>query len=377
MSADTSGPGRRLTPEQEQRAAELFAAGRSEREVADELGCSASTAHRLRERLERAGGTPDEPEAPAAPARDEHEAAGAFELTAQHPLRESPGELGELQAERDRLADLLQTYGDRAAASRQALADLETERVELLTEGKDAAPLRPRRADAEADLADSETSAQIAADRVAAVDVRIAQVRAMRDLAEMRDQLEAAVAERDTVCAATGDRMRAAVLAVRRAAEEFTAALADERAATERTEQLGQDTANRALALGERVPVAPPARSTALWVDNAFSAGKPVALSRAISEARIGRTEAVATCLGEAFGWLPPDPAVIAAERERMRQLRTAPPPSPPSVEHPAHWPAAVSVDSHGRPLAPPDPERQRAQTAVRPGALGFTPWPG
>lgn len=44
--------GRRLTPEEEKTGLYLYAAGASEREVAEALSCSASTAHRLRERLE-------------------------------------------------------------------------------------------------------------------------------------------------------------------------------------------------------------------------------------------------------------------------------------------------------------------------------------
>jgi len=180
---------RRLTDAEEQRGADLFAAGRSEREVATALGISASTAHRLRERLQQS-------------------AAGGLEITSvrralgsevilTHPglaeidadLRDT--ELAAIRAEllnglaeqRDEQAAVLESWQARAAASQGAIAALDAERLELLAAGQDAAPLRARRADAVADLADASKAGEFAAARLAETDAQIAAVRAEIDAA--------------------------------------------------------------------------------------------------------------------------------------------------------------------------------------------------
>lgn len=59
---------RRLTPEEEQVGAELFSEGASERDVAEALECSPSTAHRLHERVQARGEAARAATAPAATA---------------------------------------------------------------------------------------------------------------------------------------------------------------------------------------------------------------------------------------------------------------------------------------------------------------------
>jgi hypothetical protein len=112
------------------------------------------------------------------------------------------------------------------------------------------------------------------------------------------------------------------VIGLRDAAVDFTATLADERAAVQRAGELAAAVAAGAAMLGEPLPDVAPEVSTSLLVDPGHASGRPLALMRAFSEARIGDAEAVAVCLAEAFGWLPPDPAELAAEQERLRRPR-------------------------------------------------------
>lgn len=342
MSGD--GPGRRLSASEEDQAARLFAGGASDRQVAAALEVGTGTANRLRHRLaariaELSGhAAGDEPQETAVEEQQDgiEEGGGALEVTPvlrafgsdvvlTHPglaeIEAAAPEI-ELEAERDELVKAIAMHEDRAAASRGALAGLEAERIRLLDSDSDAAPLRPRIAQARDDLADSETAAQLARGRLAPVEARLAELAALRDLAAMREQLAAAVAERDAECARTGDRQRAAVLAVRDAAVEFVAALADERRVVDRVDQLERAVAAGAAAYGEPRPVVPPAPGTGLHVDPSLAAGGPLALMRAFSEAQVNRPEAVAVRLAEAYGWLPPDPAEVAAEMERMRAWR-------------------------------------------------------
>lgn len=313
------GAGRRLTAGQEERAAVMFAAGASEREVADELGCSASTAHRLRLRLE---GEPQE-----------------------------DAELAALQQMRVALAEQIADHQGRAEASRKAIGALTAERDELLAEGKDAAPLRSRVGSAVMDLEDWTRAAELLAPKLAAVDARIAGIEARRELTAMRAVLAAAVAERDEVLAGIGDRQRAAVLAVKSAAEEFVATYREEEAARLRVEQLATAVTAGAVSLGEPLPDVPAAVGTMLQPPHDAIAGPALALVRATYRAREGNVAAVAVQLAETLGWLPPDPAELAADLERMRQMyaQQQRPPQPQGEPWTRPDASPVSLDAHGQ----------------------------
>jgi transposase len=351
-----SGPGRRLSDHEEARGAGLFAAGKSEREVADVLGCSPSSAHRLRLRLDAAGSEPEET------------------TVTEHNEDQDEAELTELAKQHDAQARTVQGLEEREAVSRSAAASLEAEHLAGLAEGRSDPELRQRHENAAKDAGDWAKGAELARGKLAAIDQQITAVLARRADRQLRADLAEAVAERDVVLAAVGARQRAAVTAVRTAAEDFTAAFADELAALARVDELAA-----LIALGGPVPDVPPPESTGLWVSADYVAGQPVALMRAISEARAGNAATVARQLGEAFGWLPPDPAELAAERARVLALRAGQlqPGPPPSVDLDPRFGASYSVSRDGTPLRAPDPERPRPQQVVRPGSLGFQPWPG
>ncbi len=304
-----------MTADEERRGAEMFAAGRSEREVAEALGCSPSSAHRLRERLQGAGAPNHAEETTVSTddgsVRDEVDDAMRVELLAQ------------LGGKRDELIGRLADLQGRAAASRQALDGLEAERLALLAASQDAAPLRPRVASASADLADWQTAAGQVQQQIAIADQRIAEVNAEQELADMRALLAPAVAERDAAIRSTGGRMAAAVLAVKAAAEEFTAALADEEAARARAELLAAQIASLAGSLGQPGPDVPAEpESTILNVHGGDVGGAELELGQAMAASRLGHVEQVARHLAEVFGWLPPTRAEQAAEWERWRLLR-------------------------------------------------------
>lgn len=345
-----------MTPDQEARGAELYAAGRSEREVAAEIGCSASAAHRLKERLTAAQDeAPSTPQHAASP-DDSDPLAAAFASASRA---------------REQLAAQLQVYEERAESSRQARAELEAERLQLLDAGQDAAPLRPRIASAVMDLDDSETSAGLVRQRLAELDRQLADVTARQELARMRRELAAAVPDRDAVFARTGDRMRAAIAAVKAAAEEFTAALTGEQAAGERTSQLARAVAVSAQALGEAGPTVPLPVSTAIYGDPGAYGGAPLALYRAVNEARAGNAMRVAVHLAEMFGQLPPSPEELAAEAERMRQWRT---PQPvPQRGQPWTRPdvTSVDVDEQGREVYRPAYRPHPLDSYRAPGIFG------
>jgi hypothetical protein len=365
-----NGPSRRLTDDEEERGAEMFARGASERQVAEALDVGAGTAHRLRDRLAgriaelaalAAEGKPEETTVSNddGGVRDEVDAAMRVELLAQ------------LGAKRDELTAQLADLGARADASRQALADLEAERLALLDNNQDAAPLRPRVASARDDLNDWLTAAGRVQQQIAIGEQRIAEVQAEQQLADMRAELAPAVAERDAAIRATGGRMAAAVLAVRAAAEEFTAALADEEAARGRAELLAAEVASLAGSLGlpgPDVPAEP--ESTVLAIRGGDIGGPELALYRAMGAARNQSAPQVAAYLAEAFGWLPQTREQQAADAELMRarwaetnrQMRQAQPAPQPWTRPDT---ASVGVDANGhevrhnpgyRPPLPPGP---------------------
>lgn len=304
MSADSS-PGRRLTEDDERRGAELFASGASEREVSDALGCSPSTAHRLRLRLEAAQGD------------------GALPPEPDELQGDDVAELGTLQDMRDALALQLATTAERASASTTAWQDLEADRLRILGEGDAvSAQLRERIASARQDLDDWDAAAHLLTEKLNAVAARIAEIEASRELAALRAELDAAVAERDRVYATSGDRQRAAVAAVRAAAEDFCAVASDEAAADGRVRELAHGAAQLAARFGELPPQVPAGTSTALSAGgDLYSSGQPLALARALSFSRDGRAADVAAELGKVNGWLPPGPPT-EAELEQRRLIQ-------------------------------------------------------
>jgi hypothetical protein len=332
-----------MTPEQESRGAELFAAGKTEREVAAELGVGNASAHRLKLRLD----AQDQADVPAEDAvlPTPEEDAAAVDAVLEEAA--SDGALAELTRIRDEITTALETQVARAEASARAVNDLEQQQTDHLAAGLDASALRPRLRDARDDLADWARSVGLLQQRLAEVDEHIAAWHASKELDRMRGELDAAVAERDAVFARTGERMRAAVLAVREAAQEFTAALSDEREAEARAGQLAQ-------AVG--ASVAAPVR-TAISAPPGFDSGAPLALTRAIQEAYKGDVTAVARRLGEVNGWLPPGPPTpeeleqfrkVAEDRERMvAEAKAAASRGPRAPEEPQ----VASVDHFGRPF--------------------------
>jgi hypothetical protein len=373
VSAD--GPGRRLTDDQQEQAAQLFAGGASDRQVAEALDVGNGTANRLRHRLaariaELTG------RAPADGHEAQEAAVGDQDGTAEDGVRDAVddvmrgGLLEQLGEKRDELIGQLTDLQGRADASRSALSALLAERLRILGEGGDAAQLRDRLDSARHDLDDWETSAGLVLQQIAIADQRIGEVQAEQQLAELRALLVPAVAERDAAIGATGGRMAAAVLAVKAAAEEFTAAMADETAARDRAELLAAQVASLAGSLGEPVPDLPgEPESTVLAVRGGDIHGPELELVRAMGAAQLGRAELVAKHLAEAFGWLPMSREDAAAEAEQWREKRAemdrvmlAPQPAQQPWTRPDT--ASVGVDRDGRevgypgyrPPAPPHP---------------------
>lgn len=374
-----AGPGKRLTAEQEQQGAELYAAGASERDVAEALGCSASTAHRLRERLQREAA----PAAPAAP-------VPAGTNTAEVPESPEPDEtaqaLAELRGQRDQQAEVIEGLEQREATSLAAMSELKQQQLGELAEGRADVGLRQRYRNAEDDARDWAIAADLARDKLRLIDQRIADLEARQDLDRMRGELAAAVAARDAACVATGERQRAAVLAVKAAAGEFTQAVADEQAAVSRVADLAAAVTAAAVHLGEPAPEVPAAASTALWLHpDTASAGGALALARAINRAREGNAQATAVQLAECFGWLPPDPAQIAAEHARLLALRASA--AEPEPHEPWTRPdgSPVALDADGNEVHPWLAERVPHPSDAYPGSpaprpagwLGGQPWPG
>ena len=305
--------------------------------------------------------------------------AAAPEMTAL-PDTGDAAELTELRKQHDAQAATVRGLEEREAVSRSAAASLEADHLAGLAEGRSDPELRQRHENAAKDAADWAKGAELARGKLAAIGQQIEAVRQRITIAALGAELAEAIAARDAVLARTGERQRQAVTAVRAAAEEFTAALADELAAVRRVDQLAAQ-----IGLGGPMPAVPPAQGTALWVPSEFVAGEPVHLARALSAARKGDVTRVAAELGEANGWLPPDPSVIAAERERVLALRAqqAPQPARPVQPQPVMDPrfgASYGVDEHGHPLPPPSPaelERRRNPAPAGPvGWLGGQPWP-
>jgi len=371
--AEAGGPGRRLTPEEEARGAAMFAAGASDRQVADALGIGTGTANRLRHRA----GAPVSPEEPAAPGpRDDGQA----------------GELARLRELREAQAEAVRTFAERAAAQRLAVEQLDAERLAAIDEGRDAAPLRPRMRDARADLEDSEVSAALAHQRLRATDAEITRIGAERDAAAAEAQLEAAVAEGMALAAGGGAVLRSASDAVAAAAASLVAFRRDVAAAQDRIRSAWQ-AATAAGRAGAAMPVLPDAALPAP-VPGMTDAGLE-ALAAAWAQAGIvaagGSQFSTATPLtvagqlarsGGAYGRLAAAEAARPAEEARARRLaahraaelaqlmaRQAAGPGVVNLPPGARPLAAVGLDN-GRPV-PPDPP------LLRPGdhPAEYMPW--
>jgi len=184
----------RLTPDQEARGDELFAAGATERDVADELQCSASTAHRLRERLQGASVVPSATEvtAEAAEAPSGDAAARVLKLTG---LAETA------EAARAEAQGAVGTFAARAEAARSGVSALEQERAGILLAGGDAAHLRPQLASARGDLDDCEMAEQLARERLQAIEAQQATIAVQLAAAEQEAALEAAWDEAQALAA--------------------------------------------------------------------------------------------------------------------------------------------------------------------------------
>lgn len=363
MSGHASGAGRRLTPDEEERGRQLFADGLSTRQVAAQLGVGNGTAARLRQRLaDRGQITPaaGDPETEETTVTQTPDVAAAAVADGQA----DDAELTRLTTLRDELAAEVATYIERAESSTHAVAELERERIGLLAAGHDAQQLRGRRRDAEDDHRDSATAATLAQGRLDDVGRQIAVVEARQADRKLRAELAAAIVERDRVLAGVGERQRAAILAVRAAAEDFCQVVADDRAVQSRVGQLAAAVTASAAGLGQPGPVVPAAVSTVLQVPAGVTA--PLPYTQAMWAAGQNNAERVAVKLAETWGWLPPDPAEVEAERQRLIALRAGMPvPQPPglaqNITMDPRYGASYSVDEHGNPLRAPDPERRQS----------------
>jgi transposase len=304
-----------MTPEQEKRGAELFAAGASEREVATELGIGASSAHRLKLRLEAEQADPAAPELTEPEKHDEAVLQAADEVLTDEAM-------ALLEVERHRLAGQLEAFQDRAQASWSAKQTLEQERDQLLIDTGDASGVDQRLEDADRDLRKWVRGAELITPQLAEVNARIGRLSGYRELASLRAELDAAVIERDEVHSRSGDRQRAAVAAVRAAAEEFCAVAAEERTTADRVASLASAVTQRAMQLGEAMPGIPEPQQTGLTARGNV-AGPELALVQALTQARSGNVAAVARHLGEVNGQLPAGPP-SAEERERWDQMAAA-----------------------------------------------------
>jgi hypothetical protein len=312
MSRHPEGPGRRLTEDDEARGAELFAAGKSEREVADELDCSASTAHRLRERLQCAqdgpeltGRVPLPGGLPVLHMRlnegggvDLVDPAEGVAQEVEDAMRAEV--LAQLRQVRDDAASVVADLEARAEASRQAIMALDAERLELLAAGRDAAPLRPRRADAVADLADAETAIGMARQPVGDAEARVAEAEAEIAAIEAERIRQEAVKLGARLAPKAAAAMRAAVLG-----DGTVRALADLASQLARAEAVAGQSWD-----GEIVPPALPGAARDEW-------------HRAVCDLwQVARRGDVATCqavIPRCVPWTDRDPGEIARMRDEVQ----------------------------------------------------------
>lgn len=302
-----------MTPEQEKRGAELFGAGASEREVAAELDIGASSAHRLKLRIEA--------QQEAEPKPEQH--GEAVLQAADEVLTDETVTL--LEVERDRLAGQLLAFQERAQASWSARQTLEQERDELLLDTGDASGVDQRLEDADRDLRKWVRGAELITPQLAEVNARIGQLTGYRDLAARRAELTAAASEHVGLAAGVGDVQRECVAAVAASAEKFVAVVTGEAAARTRLSQLTFAVNQLEQSLGEPLTSVPESPPTTLSVPPVTAMpGQPAGgLLQAVMAAPLGDVKAVAAGLGLACGYLPPGPPT-EEEQERFRQFAAA-----------------------------------------------------
>lgn len=303
-----------MNPDQERRGAELFAEGKSEREVAKAIKVSAATAHRLKQRVE-------ENVAPEITEPEKHDEAVL--QAADEVLTDEAMTL--LEVERHRLAGQLEAFQARAQASWSAKQTLEQERDELLLDTGDASGVDQRLEDADRDLRKWVRGAELITPQLAEVNARIGRLNGSRELAAKRAELAAAASEHAGLSAGVGDVQRECVAAVAASAEKFVAAVTGEAAARTRLSQLMFAVNQLEQSLGEPLTSVPESPPTALSVPPVTAVpGQPAGgLLQALTAASLGDVKAVAAGLGLACGYLPPGPPT-EEERERWRQMTAA-----------------------------------------------------
>jgi hypothetical protein len=371
-----SGPGRRLTAAEEDQAAEMYQAKASTREVAGVLGISRSSAQQLRLRLADAGRL----HAPAGPQPDdtaehdaEHQAHDGDAIATA--LADAERAVAEAQAQHDTQAQVAATAAARAAEARAA-ADGARERVRTaVLAGEDTTALRAAQRDADEAAEAAGWIAEAEEAKLVAAVQPLTSASRLRDLAKVRADRLANYATWAQDEAGIGDLWRHAVTSARQNAEDLAAAEQRRITGRRREAELARTEADLAASCGLPAMVLPEPAATDLTAPPDMM---PVTLTRARWQAQQGSTREVAVLLGQNFGALPPDTGQLAAERARLEQLRAQPVRPAPALAQPLdpRFGASVSVDQHGNPLRPPDPERPRPQQVVRPGALGFEPFP-
>ncbi len=216
MSGDASGAGRRLTAGEESRAAGMFAAGSTDRQVADALECGAATANRLRHRLaDRIAELQASVGQDAAAAGDvAHPAVQAAEeiVAAEHDVV-----LAELGEERGQLASRLAGLDEAAGKTRAAVTQLEVERREALARRGDLTGFASRRREA-LDVADDlERAGDLLREDLAAVDAQIG-TRHAELAAQARQERQAEAQQRAAEARAEGDKLAPVAAAALRGA---------------------------------------------------------------------------------------------------------------------------------------------------------------
>lgn len=199
--------GRRLTEDEAQTGAEMFAADASEREVADRLQCSPSTAHRLRLRLDAAD--TGEQDQPGTGVTDEPAGAGQT-LTA-------------LRDKRDQWAAQHGALLDRIQAAREAVEDIDARRMDALAGGGDSTRFAAERAPLELEHARLAADAGVVGGWLADCEAEIASREAgQAERARLAEQAKAAreaQAEGDGLAPVAAGKLRATVLGEVGAAE--------------------------------------------------------------------------------------------------------------------------------------------------------------
>ena len=316
------GPGRRLSDDEEERGAALYADGATTRAVARELAISRSSAQRLRVRLAEAGRlAPAVGDGDAADGDDGPADAIDAELAAM-ASGDTAAELAAVTGQREALAARLNAV---AADHFAALADLEAAqlaRAAVIEADGDPSAQRSAIHDARDRIEEAEAGAASLMAKIAEADERVAVAAARHAERLAADELAAAVAAAEVTCERAAAVMRESIAAYADLgpAGEFMNAVLDDAEAMARV-------AAAAAAAGVPVPDSPSGR---LRVPAAHGAQGGYLL-RAISAGLDRDPAAVHMALAGVAGWQPPDPqecaaldAETAAEAEAEAAARAA-----------------------------------------------------